>query len=99
VGYKRYLSASIRQLYASMRQLSASMRQLSASIRRGSETDPARYAARFGLSETARRKIRQIEHLKTPKKGLLGVYQPFQNLNYYQIIMVSAAQKLIFSES
>jgi hypothetical protein len=60
--YKRRLSASIRQL-------SASIRQLSASIRRGSETDPARYAARFGPSETAPGRKRQIEHFKIPKKG------------------------------
>ena len=60
--YKRRLSASIRQLPASIRQLSAS-------IRRGSETGPARYAARFGPSETAPRKIRQIEHFKIPQKG------------------------------
>ena len=53
--YKRFLSASIRQL--------------SASMRRGSETDPARYAARFGRSETASAEKRQIEHLKIPKKG------------------------------
>ena len=60
--YKRFLSAFIRQLAASMRQLSASMR-------RPSETDPARYAARFGRSETASAEKRQIEHLKIPKKG------------------------------
>ena len=53
--YKRYLSASIRQL--------------SASIRRGSETDPARYAARPCPSETAPAEKRQIEHLKIPQKG------------------------------
>ena len=61
-SYKRHLCASIRQL-------SASMRQLCASIRRGSETDPARYAARIGRSETASREIRQIEHLKIPQTG------------------------------
>jgi hypothetical protein len=65
-SYKRHLSASIRHL-------SASMRQLSASIWRGSETDPARYAARFGSSETASREIRQIEHLKIPQKGTFGL--------------------------
>jgi hypothetical protein len=60
--YKRYLCASIRQLPASMRQLCAS-------IRRASETDPARYAARPGQSETASGEKRQIEHLKILKKG------------------------------
>jgi hypothetical protein len=58
-----------RRLCASIRQLSASMRQLSASIRRGPETDPARYTARFGRSETAPAEKRQIEHFKIPKKG------------------------------
>jgi hypothetical protein len=52
-----------------VRRLSASIRQLSASIQRGSETDPACYAARFGPSETAPRKIRQIEHFKIPQEG------------------------------
>jgi hypothetical protein len=58
-----------RRLCASIRQLSASMRQLCASIRRGSETDPARYAARIGRSATASGRKRQIEHLKIPQKG------------------------------
>ena len=63
--YKRRLSASIRPR-------SASIRQLSASIRRGSETDPARYAARFGPSETAPCRKRQIEHFKILQKGTFG---------------------------
>jgi len=64
--YKRCLSASIRPR-------SASMRILSASIRRGSETDPARYAARPGPSETPPCRKRQIEHLKIPQKGTFGL--------------------------
>jgi hypothetical protein len=62
VTYKRCFCASIRQLCASMRQLCAS-------IRRASETDPARYAARFGRSETASAQKRQIEHFKIAKKS------------------------------
>jgi hypothetical protein len=61
VTYKRYL-------YASIRQLCEFMRQLSASIRRPSESHPARYAARFGRSETASAEKRQIEHVKITKK-------------------------------
>jgi hypothetical protein len=58
-----------RCLCASIRPRPASIRQLSASIRRGSESDPARYAARFGPPETASGRKRQIEHFKIPQKG------------------------------
>jgi hypothetical protein len=64
-----YSATYMRCLCASIRQLCASMRQLCASIRRPSETDPARYAARPGRSETASAEKRQIEHVKIPKKG------------------------------
>ena len=50
------------------------MRKLSASIRPGSETDPARYAARTCPSETAPRRKRQIEH---PKKFKMGTFLAF----------------------
>jgi hypothetical protein len=76
VSYQRYLCASIRQL-------SAFMRQLSASIRRPSESDPARYAARFGRSETASGRKRQIEHFKIPQKCTFcpkkGTFRPINS--------------------